>query len=139
MDGERQGKDTLLLFSHSTERPVQLIRDKNYWRGRIIFLHHSLDFFCSLGQLKTDCVMAILCVVFEYIIGIRSSRMCIHGTEKNVLQTLQKIYILAKNTYPWKTQKAVNISTVYQEWKLKGGGETREILWPLLPLTTFLR
>lgn len=54
-------------------------------KGSTIFLHHSLDFFCSLGQLETDCVMAILRVVFEYIIEIGCSSMCIHGAEQNVL------------------------------------------------------
>lgn len=29
--------------------------------------------------------------------------------------------------------------TVYQEWKLKGRGETGKILWPLLPFITFFK
>lgn len=72
-----------------TKRPVQLILDQDY-KGWIIFFYSpiNLDFFCSSGQLQTDCVMTIFCVLFEYIIGIGSSSMCIRGAEQNVLQTL---------------------------------------------------
>lgn len=56
-----------------------------YGMTELFFLYNNLDLLYLLGQLKTDCVMAILCVVFKYIIEIGSSRTCIHGAVQDVL------------------------------------------------------
>lgn len=132
------GSTPQCLIPHCAQRAVQSILDQNSKGWIIIFFPVNLDFFCSSGQLQTDCVMTIFCVLFEYIIGMGSSSMCIRGAEQNVLQTLteKSVSLPEINTLERHKKLLICVQSIRRgNWEVRQGRFCG--LYYLLPLFSF--
>lgn len=82
--------------------------------------------------------MTIFCVLFEYIIGMGSSSMCIHGAEQNVLQTLteKSVSLPEINTLERHKKLLICVQSIRRgNWEVRQGRFCG--LYYLLPLYFF--